>query len=274
MSIDNTLNQIKIAKSIAHENEVLYVRSPIESGRGAHIPLRVGSSRYQALKKEYPDYFKSEPTFTKGAIPGREILTPELDKTLSDKEKRKRFAGSSNAGKYASWNLPPDQFCGSEGGAASTSYPVPDWRHQQNAIQRAHFAPNPSGIINCSIRHQLEDNYIPLDEAEAKWVSYLIHEPEYSHTRVLKYLNQQLKEDKISRDQYQIRLKAFQDLIQIVQNSQHESDLSQARKQYETKIRGQVSEVNRPSSNRGTSRYSSIPKSYSLSSSSSRTKNK
>lgn len=53
-------------------------------------------------------------------------------------------AGSSSAGKYKS--LSPKSFAGASGGASKFSFPINSLARARNALARAHFAPNPSGI--------------------------------------------------------------------------------------------------------------------------------
>lgn len=59
-------------------------------------------------------------------------------------EKMREKKGSSSAGKYK--NVSPKEFAGESGGANPYSFPIPDLAHARNALARAHFAPNPSGI--------------------------------------------------------------------------------------------------------------------------------
>lgn len=59
-------------------------------------------------------------------------------------EKMRSKPGSSSAGKYK--NVSPRSFVGKSGGASKYSFPIHDIAHARNALARAHFAPNPSGI--------------------------------------------------------------------------------------------------------------------------------
>jgi len=59
-------------------------------------------------------------------------------------EKMREKPGSSSAGKYK--NVSPKSFAGKSGGANKYSFPINDIAHARNALARAHFAPNPSGI--------------------------------------------------------------------------------------------------------------------------------
>lgn len=59
-------------------------------------------------------------------------------------EKMRAKRGSSNAGKYK--HVAPKDFAGGSGGSNKYSFPIPDLAHARNALARAHFAPNPSGI--------------------------------------------------------------------------------------------------------------------------------
>jgi len=58
--------------------------------------------------------------------------------------KMRKKSGSSNAGKYK--NVKPKDFAGASGGASKYSFPINDIAHARNALARAHYAPNPSGI--------------------------------------------------------------------------------------------------------------------------------
>ncbi len=59
-------------------------------------------------------------------------------------EKMRKKKGSSNAGKYK--NVPAGEFAGSAGGASRYSFPINTLARARNALARAHYAANPSGI--------------------------------------------------------------------------------------------------------------------------------
>lgn len=59
-------------------------------------------------------------------------------------EKMRSKPGSSNAGKYK--KVKPKDFAGAAGGASKYSYPINTLARARNALARAHYAPNPSGI--------------------------------------------------------------------------------------------------------------------------------
>lgn len=59
-------------------------------------------------------------------------------------EKMRSKKGSSSAGKYK--NVSPKQFAGKSGGASKFSFPINTLARARNALARAHYAPNPSGI--------------------------------------------------------------------------------------------------------------------------------
>ena len=59
-------------------------------------------------------------------------------------EKMRSKKGSSNAGKYK--DVSPKSFAGASGGAAKYSFPIDSLARARNALARAHYAPNPSGI--------------------------------------------------------------------------------------------------------------------------------
>lgn len=59
-------------------------------------------------------------------------------------EKMRKKKGSSNTGKYK--NVSPKAFAGAAGGASKFSFPINTLARARNALARAHYAPNPSGI--------------------------------------------------------------------------------------------------------------------------------
>jgi hypothetical protein len=59
-------------------------------------------------------------------------------------EKMRSKKGSSSAGKYKT--VEPEEFAGKSGGAAKFSFPINTLARARNALARAHYAPNPSGI--------------------------------------------------------------------------------------------------------------------------------
>lgn len=61
-----------------------------------------------------------------------------------EEEKIRHKKGSSNAGKYK--DVSPKEFAGASGGAAKYSFPIDSMERARNALARAHYAPNPSGI--------------------------------------------------------------------------------------------------------------------------------
>jgi hypothetical protein len=52
--------------------------------------------------------------------------------------------GSSSSGKYKT--VSPKEFAGASGGAAKFSFPINTLARARNALARAHYAPDPSGI--------------------------------------------------------------------------------------------------------------------------------
>ena len=58
--------------------------------------------------------------------------------------KMRKKPGSSSVGKYK--NVSKKDFAGPKGGAAAGSFPINDIKHARNALARAHYAPNSSGI--------------------------------------------------------------------------------------------------------------------------------
>lgn len=59
-------------------------------------------------------------------------------------EKMREKKGSSNTGKYKT--VSPKSFAGKSGGASKYSFPINTLDRARNALARAHFAPDPSGI--------------------------------------------------------------------------------------------------------------------------------
>jgi hypothetical protein len=66
--------------------------------------------------------------------------------SLPSKEvgRMKNKPGSSNTGKYK--DVAPSAFAGKSGGASKYSFPINTLARARNALSRAHYAPNPSGI--------------------------------------------------------------------------------------------------------------------------------
>jgi hypothetical protein len=58
--------------------------------------------------------------------------------------KMREKPGGGSVGKYK--NVSPKSFAGPSGGSPKGSFPINDIKHARNALARAHFAPNPSGI--------------------------------------------------------------------------------------------------------------------------------
>lgn len=61
-------------------------------------------------------------------------------------EKMRQKKGSSSTGKYK--NVSPKDFAGKAGGSSAYSFPINTLARARNALARAHFAPNPTGIRN------------------------------------------------------------------------------------------------------------------------------
>lgn len=59
-------------------------------------------------------------------------------------EKMRSKKGSSSAGKYK--DVSPKSFAGKSGGASKYSFPINTLARARNALARAHYAPDPSGI--------------------------------------------------------------------------------------------------------------------------------
>lgn len=59
-------------------------------------------------------------------------------------EEMRSKKGSSSAGKYK--DVSPKEFAGKAGGASKVSFPINTLARARNALARAHYAPNPSGI--------------------------------------------------------------------------------------------------------------------------------
>ena len=59
-------------------------------------------------------------------------------------EEMRSKKGSSSAGKYK--DVSPKEVAGKAGGASKVSFPINTLARARNALARAHYAPNPSGI--------------------------------------------------------------------------------------------------------------------------------
>jgi hypothetical protein len=59
-------------------------------------------------------------------------------------EKMRSKKGSGSAGKYKT--VSPKEFAGASGGASKFSFPINTIARARNALARAHYAPDPSGI--------------------------------------------------------------------------------------------------------------------------------
>ena len=59
-------------------------------------------------------------------------------------EKMRDKKGSSSTGKYKT--VAPKDFAGASGGGSKYSFPINTIKRARNALARAHFASNPSGI--------------------------------------------------------------------------------------------------------------------------------
>jgi hypothetical protein len=74
-------------------------------------------------------------------------------------EKMRSKKGSSSAGKYK--NVSPKAFAGKSGGASKFSFPINTLTRARNALARAHYAPDPSGVRSAVYKKypQLKHNY-------------------------------------------------------------------------------------------------------------------
>lgn len=72
------------------------------------------------------------------------IVAKGVKVSRGSEEKMRSKPGSSNAGKYK--NVSPKSFAGAAGGASKFSFPINTLARARNALARAHYAPNPSGI--------------------------------------------------------------------------------------------------------------------------------
>jgi len=60
-----------------------------------------------------------------------------------ESQERKRPGGGST-GKYK--DVAPGKFAGKSGGTSPYSFPIDSIKRARNALARAHYAPNPSGV--------------------------------------------------------------------------------------------------------------------------------
>lgn len=72
------------------------------------------------------------------------VVAKGVKVSRGQEEKMRKKKGSSNAGKYK--DVSPKEFAGASGGASKYSFPINTMARAKNALARAHFAPNPSGI--------------------------------------------------------------------------------------------------------------------------------
>jgi len=72
------------------------------------------------------------------------IVARGVKVSRGEEEKMRKKKGSSSAGKYK--DVSPKYFAGASGGAAKYSFPIDSLARARNALARAHYAPNPSGI--------------------------------------------------------------------------------------------------------------------------------
>lgn len=201
-----------------------YVSEP-----GKDTLVRKGSARQLALQEFPPTY--------RHPVTGRRALSQQQQDTLTDTQKR-GFAGSSNAGRYRSLNLEPQNFCGPAGGAASTSFPSHDWAHSQNALSRARFAPNPEGIIECAIRTQMDRGWIPVDVAQAKLMSYNVAENmKDSVQEALSYLRQLWKDGNLDEEAYENRVYYLENFVEEVKLARSVDDRRRAFREYQREVR-------------------------------------
>lgn len=81
----------------------------------------------------------------------------KLARGKEEKERAKKGAGS--AGKYKT--VSPKAFAGKAGGTSKFSFPINTLSRARNALARAHYAPDPSGIRRAVYKKypQLKINY-------------------------------------------------------------------------------------------------------------------
>lgn len=72
------------------------------------------------------------------------VVAKGVEVSRGKEEHMRKKKGSSNAGKYK--DVSPKSFAGASGGASKYSFPIDTMARAKNALARAHFAPNPSGI--------------------------------------------------------------------------------------------------------------------------------
>lgn len=93
--------------------------------------MNIGGPTHLKLKKTHPLHFE------------------ELEKQIAAMHGRMPGKGNSNAVKHAREGLAASDFCGPEGGAAATAFPVNTPGRRRAALAYARDAPNPRGIRDC-----------------------------------------------------------------------------------------------------------------------------
>lgn len=127
-------------------NRVTRVKSPV-SGR----MIAKGGRTYKELVKNGQIKASSSPKRRLSKS------TKRTSKRSPKSRSRSRSSpGCSNAAKYARQKIRSTDFCGGEGGACPTSYPVNTKKRARAALAYARYAPNPEGIRRC-VRRKMEE---------------------------------------------------------------------------------------------------------------------
>jgi len=72
------------------------------------------------------------------------VVAKGVEISRGKEEEMRKKKGSSNTGKYK--DVSPKDFAGGRGGSSKYSFPINTMARAKNALARAHYAPNPSGI--------------------------------------------------------------------------------------------------------------------------------
>lgn len=232
-----------------------YVHSPVPNRRKAYPVIKVGGPRYNELYDENEEYFRTAETFPEGTIPGRRPFMKQEEEKETPSEARRDFAGSSNYRRYIKEGVKKEDYCGSAGGSAPTSFPVNSPGRFRSALAYARNAPNPDGIRECAIEKAFAKGWIAGDEKEGRLMAYGIRRPNQAVRAAERYLESLVTEGVIDRDTQSDRLEALYVLRDNLEEV-GEEDVEERRAlrlEYERAIRNLTPEITRPNL-RGSSR--------------------
>lgn len=132
-------------------NRVTRVKSPV-SGR----MIAKGGRTYKELVKNGQIKASSSPKRRSTKRTSKSTKRTNKSTKRTSKRRSRSSPGCSNAAKYARQKIRSTDFCGGEGGACPTSYPVNTKKRARAALAYARYAPNPEGIRSC-VRRKMEE---------------------------------------------------------------------------------------------------------------------